>query len=58
MKYWKTERNKFLKENPYCGPYATLEQAESWAAKIRAAHRDAFRVIAVDGGFEVEQDGE
>ena len=58
MKYWKTERNKFMEENPYRGPYATLGEAESWAAKIRAAHRDVFRVIAVDGGFEVEQDGE
>ena len=56
MRYWKTDRDKFYVEHPYCAPYRTREQAEAWAAKIRAVHNDVFRVVPIEGGWGVEQD--
>lgn len=55
MKHWKTDRTKFLKENPYRGPYLSHSEAEAWAAKIRAVHLDSFKVIKTPKGFHVVQ---
>ena len=56
MKYWKVDRYKWLKDNPYLGHYKTLEEAEDWKDRISAVHTDVFRVIKTSEGFEVEQD--
>ena len=56
MKYWKVDRYRWQEQNPYLGPYKTLEEAESYCEKIRKAHKDFFSVIKTIEGFGVEQD--
>lgn len=55
-KYWKVNRYEWITSNPYKGPYALREDAESWAAKMRAVHTDTFRVVYTRHGYIVQQD--
>ena len=48
MKYWKTDRNRWLDTHPF-------DSSEAWCAEIRKVHTDTFRVVPVEGGFVVEQ---
>ena len=56
MAFWKRDRNKFLDNYPYRGPYGTFAEAEEWAMAAALHHTGTFRVIEYNGAFHVEQD--